>query len=57
MPIYEFECDQCGHEFEALFMASDTEAKCPICGHIHSKEERIEMSVSNFQLNFKNIPV
>jgi putative FmdB family regulatory protein len=34
MPLYEFECSQCGAEFETLVMkSSDKEAvKCPNCG-------------------------
>jgi len=55
MPIFEFKCHQCGHEFEALFMPSDTEAKCPLCNHAHGREERIEMSVSNFKIDMRNV--
>ncbi len=33
MPIYEFRCDGCGHQFELLAMRSDDliEPKCPEC--------------------------
>lgn len=33
MPIYEFRCDGCGHQFELLTMRSDdlVEPKCPEC--------------------------
>ena len=30
MPIYEYECKQCGHQFETLVRAS-TVANCPTC--------------------------
>lgn len=30
MPIYEYACPQCGHEFEAL-VRSDTVPACPQC--------------------------
>lgn len=30
MPIYEFRCDDCGREFEAL-VRSDGVARCPGC--------------------------
>ena len=30
MPIYEYACRQCGHEFEAL-IRSNTTAECPDC--------------------------
>ena len=32
MPIYEFVCENCGHEFEELVMSSDNKkCKCPKC--------------------------
>ena len=32
MPIYEYFCEQCGHEFDALQKMSDTPlGKCPAC--------------------------
>lgn len=41
MPIYEYACSTCGHEFEALVRA-DTTAQCPSC---NSKELRKLLSV------------
>lgn len=34
MPIYEYECSQCGHCFERLMFAGDDEShlRCPACG-------------------------
>jgi putative FmdB family regulatory protein len=34
MPIYEYECRNCGDKFELLrsISASDREIKCPRCG-------------------------
>ncbi len=33
MPIYEYNCRQCGHEFEILLRTSaDTPKVCPACG-------------------------
>lgn len=33
MPIYEYKCRNCGHEFEAMQKASDPpKKKCPQCG-------------------------
>ncbi|MBL7165906.1 MAG: zinc ribbon domain-containing protein [Dehalococcoidales bacterium] len=34
MPIYEFECRNCGTRFEALWSISeiDAEVRCPECG-------------------------
>ena len=31
MPIYEFECLQCGHRFEYLVLPSSPPAECPTC--------------------------
>ncbi len=37
MPLYEYECDVCGHRFEKIQKFSDPlEDKCPVCaGHVH----------------------
>jgi len=33
MPIYEYRCDKCGHELEAIQkMSDDPLAECPACG-------------------------
>ena len=32
MPIYEFECEDCGERFEELVAASVGVAACPACG-------------------------
>jgi putative FmdB family regulatory protein len=31
MPIYEYECQQCGHRFEYLILPSKPAAECPSC--------------------------
>ena len=31
MPIFDFHCRACGHEFEALIRAQDPAAACPSC--------------------------
>ena len=31
MPIYEYECRQCGHRFEYLVLSSSPAAECPRC--------------------------
>jgi len=31
MPIYEYECQQCGHRFEYLVLPSKPAAECPSC--------------------------
>ncbi|MFN3422780.1 MAG: FmdB family zinc ribbon protein [Armatimonadota bacterium] len=45
MPVYEFRCDRCGHEFEELVSWRDLEdgkVQCPQCG---SKEIRRKLSL------------
>lgn len=32
MPIYDFRCVSCGHEFEFMKFKSDDHAQCPKCG-------------------------
>ncbi len=32
MPIYEFECEDCGERFEELVAASTGSVPCPACG-------------------------
>ena len=32
MPIYEFECDQCGSRFEELMASAGEAPVCPDCG-------------------------
>jgi putative FmdB family regulatory protein len=41
MPIYEYACGKCGHEFEKL-VRSDTVLDCPSC---HSTELEKKLSV------------
>jgi putative FmdB family regulatory protein len=33
MPIYEFECRQCGHRFESLVRSTAPAVECPSCRH------------------------
>ncbi|MBI5568772.1 MAG: zinc ribbon domain-containing protein [Desulfomonile tiedjei] len=39
MPIFEFKCERCGHEFESLVFSSETRAPvCPSCGSSEAKK-------------------
>jgi putative FmdB family regulatory protein len=38
MPLYEYQCDACGHRFEKIQKFSDPlERVCPVCGGVVSK--------------------
>lgn len=46
MPIYEFTCKKCGHNFEELLTLSEVESgklKCPACS-----SKRIDRGFSSF---------
>lgn len=48
MPIYEYRCDSCNHELEAMQKFSDTPlADCPACGKPTLKKL---VSAAGFQL-------
>ncbi|MFO7801514.1 MAG: zinc ribbon domain-containing protein [Desulfovermiculus sp.] len=32
MPIYEYTCAQCAHQFEEIVLGAHTEVACPECG-------------------------
>jgi putative FmdB family regulatory protein len=33
MPLYDFRCRACGHEFEALLRPPENNVSCPACRH------------------------
>ncbi|MCP4107249.1 MAG: zinc ribbon domain-containing protein [Desulfobacteraceae bacterium] len=49
MPIHEFSCDDCKHEFEQLILSSDESIpKCPECRNTNVKKL---ISSGNFRPN------
>ena len=46
MPIYDFRCRQCGHQFEGLSRPQDPAVTCPSC-----KSEDLEKLLSGFAVN------
>ena len=38
MPIFEYQCEDCGAEFE-LLVRSDTQLVCPICESTHLEKQ------------------
>ena len=48
MPIYEYDCQKCGHEFEEVQSFNDPPIQtCPECGNGNSKRK---VSISAFHL-------
>lgn len=48
MPIYEYQCTECGHQMEAIQKISDEPLKdCPACGKPALKKQ---ISASGFRL-------
>jgi putative FmdB family regulatory protein len=48
MPIYEYRCDNCGHEFESIQKVSDAPLKtCPACAQ---ESLRKKVSAAGFRL-------
>jgi putative FmdB family regulatory protein len=47
MPIYEYQCRECGHEFELLLLAHGT-ATCPSCQSL-----QLEQLLSGFTVSSK----
>ena len=47
MPLYDFRCRGCGHEFEALVRAGDEDPVCPSC-----KSADIERLLSSFAVSY-----
>jgi putative FmdB family regulatory protein len=45
MPIYEYQCMNCGHSFEKLVRLSDPQE--PVCPHCNSGDTQKKMSAAN----------
>ncbi|MCB9450074.1 MAG: zinc ribbon domain-containing protein [Anaerolineaceae bacterium] len=39
MPLFEFDCIECGEPFEKLVRNSSKEITCPVCGSVHVKKK------------------
>jgi len=48
MPIYEYQCEKCNHNFEKLvFSSSDETLECPECGFKKVKKLMSSASIIN----------
>ncbi len=52
MPIYEYECESCHHEFE-LLIRGDEKPVCPQCG---KQKVRKQLSVPSAPVSASNAP-
>lgn len=39
MPIYEYVCESCGHEYEKIVLSKSAEIACPKCESRQSKQK------------------
>jgi putative FmdB family regulatory protein len=46
MPIFEYECGKCGHQFEFLVIPTSPTAKCPSCG-----SKKLDQMISMFAVS------
>jgi putative FmdB family regulatory protein len=55
MPIFEYECATCGHEFEELVLPSSPEPRCPSCGGHELRKVLSLPSVSSEQTRERSL--
>jgi putative FmdB family regulatory protein len=46
MPLYEYKCRGCGHQFELLILRQSQQPVCPACS-----AESVEQLISSFAVN------
>jgi putative FmdB family regulatory protein len=52
MPIYDYKCQECGHEFEEFARISDPPiTQCPVCGRPDSVCRLISGTFGNIERN------
>jgi putative FmdB family regulatory protein len=49
MPIYAFECDSCGHQFDRLQKLSDPDPS--VCPHCAAEQVRRQLTAPSFRLS------
>ena len=50
MPIYDFECVECGTTFDEIIKSSDKVVTCPGCGNIISINFKLPTYAPNFKV-------
>ena len=47
MPIYEYDCENCGYKFSQLLMSRGTPVRCPLCqGNVKKLMSTFSVGVS-----------
>ncbi len=46
MPIYDYECESCGHSFERILKVGEEASTCPACG-----ANRLRRRIAPFHTN------
>jgi len=55
MPVYEFKCEACGHEFELLLGLKDAKPrKCPECGKLKVKKLVVSRHPAVLHMRYSN---
>jgi len=55
MPLYEYECKQCGHQFETLVRAGDPAPACAECGSTELEKLLHNVAVSTEHTREQNL--
>jgi putative FmdB family regulatory protein len=55
MPLYEYECTSCGHEFETLVRTNDPAPSCPECGSSELSKLLHQVAVSTEHTRATNL--
>ena len=56
MPIYEYDCEECGYKFSQLLMSRNAQVKCPLCqGNVKKLMSTFSVGVS--QEAVSNLPI
>lgn len=55
MPIFEYQCRACGHQFEQLMLPKSPAAECPSCGKSDLEQLISLVSVSSEQSRKTNL--
>ena len=55
MPLHEYRCRSCDHQFEALVRPGSDEVKCPSCGGMDLEQQLSSFAVSSASTRKSNL--